>query len=243
MFLIITVCYIILFYVFIYLIDDCRIIEFLFLMYCFIFCILHTIIYETHFQLFLFWEFIDFISFLLISFWVFRVYALRAGLQALYFSKCGDLFLLYCFIIFFYSDSILLICFFIIFDRYCFLLSLMICDCFKTVYFFHIWLPQAMEGPTAVSSLLHSATLIILGILLWIFYIIFSFFIQLILVFGFSIVCYGSVIIFLFDLKLIAFSTASQLCFISICLLDLLAFSNIYILYYACFKALLFFNY
>jgi len=81
----------------------------------------------------------------------------------------------------------------------------------------HTWLPDAMEGPTPVSSLLHAATMVTAGVFLIIrCSIIFEYceFILFLLVFfgGITSLFAGIVAIFQFDLKkIIAYSTCSQL--------------------------------
>ena len=82
----------------------------------------------------------------------------------------------------------------------------------------HIWLPDAMEGPTPVSALIHAATMVTAGVFLL---IILSPLIEesteltksIILIFG-TITCVfaSSVAIFQNDIKrIIAYSTCSQL--------------------------------
>jgi len=79
----------------------------------------------------------------------------------------------------------------------------------------HVWLPEAMEGPTPVSSLIHAATMVTAGIFLVIkcsfLFDIFS--LSLILMIGGITAFFASTIgIFQNDLKkIIAYSTCSQL--------------------------------
>jgi len=81
----------------------------------------------------------------------------------------------------------------------------------------HTWLPDAMEGPTPVSSLLHAATMVTAGVFLIIrSSIVFEyspFVLVLLLIFGgMTAVFAGIVAIFQYDLKkIIAYSTCSQL--------------------------------
>jgi NADH-ubiquinone oxidoreductase chain 5 len=79
----------------------------------------------------------------------------------------------------------------------------------------HVWLPEAMEGPTPVSSLIHAATMVTAGIFLVIkcsfLFDVFS--LSLILMIGGITAFFASTIgIFQNDLKkIIAYSTCSQL--------------------------------
>jgi NADH-quinone oxidoreductase subunit L len=81
----------------------------------------------------------------------------------------------------------------------------------------HVWLPDAMEGPTPVSALIHAATMVTAGVFLLIrnsFFFEFSFVTsQLIIVIG-SLTAFFAATTGLFqnDLKkIIAYSTCSQL--------------------------------
>jgi len=81
----------------------------------------------------------------------------------------------------------------------------------------HIWLPDAMEGPTPVSALLHAATMVTAGVFLIIrSSIIFEyseFVLALLIIFGGITALFAGIIaIFQFDIKkIIAYSTCSQL--------------------------------
>jgi NADH:ubiquinone oxidoreductase subunit 5 (subunit L)/multisubunit Na+/H+ antiporter MnhA subunit len=82
---------------------------------------------------------------------------------------------------------------------------------------FHMWLPDAMEGPTPVSALLHAATMVTAGVYL---VIRFSFVVEyslaakaLLVVVGFLTIVISSLIAMAqYDIKkIIAYSTCSQL--------------------------------
>ena len=84
-------------------------------------------------------------------------------------------------------------------------------------FIFHIWLPEAMEGPTPVSSLLHAATMVTLGIFIIlrmsnIFAQVPSLSLYMMLI-GASTIFVASVInVLQTDLKkVVAYSTCSQL--------------------------------
>jgi proton-translocating NADH-quinone oxidoreductase chain L len=112
---------------------------------------------------------------------------------------------------------------------------------------FHTWLPDAMEGPTPVSALLHAATMVTAGVFLIIrcsfFFELSEGILSLIFLFG-SITTFfsGFIALFQYDIKkVIAYSTCSQLGYMFIsCGLSNYSVALFHLFNHAFFKALLF---
>lgn len=125
-------------------------------------------------QIYIFWELVGLCSYLLIGFWYTRPEASRAAVKAFWVTRFGDVGFAIGMVLlwgatgtFFLpelfakapdvSKQLITVCMFLI------LFGAM----GKSAQFpLHVWLPDAMEGPTPVSALIHAATMVVAGIYL-----------------------------------------------------------------------------
>lgn len=211
-------------------------------------------------QLFIGWEGVGICSYLLINFWYTRLRANKSSLLALFLNKVGDLFFILFFsLVFFTYKTVnffvlknIFVFFFEVNLFYGFSEFMVVCAIIAAVakssqIGLHFWLPEAMEGPTPVSSLIHAATMVTAGIYLLIrLSFLYSgnvFLSGVIIILGGLTAFMGSTIgIFQYDIKkVVAYSTCSQLGYMFFSLIYMGGTLSLYhLVTHGFFKALLF---
>jgi NADH-quinone oxidoreductase subunit L len=142
----------------------------------FAFSMLGLVLAPTFIQMFVFWELVGLCSYLLIGFWYQRPAAARAALKAFWITKLGDLGFVAGIVMLWSAtgtfhfgtlfgmarqgalpaEGLGLVMFLIYLGAVG-----------KSAQFpLHVWLPDAMEGPTPVSALIHAATMVTAGVFL-----------------------------------------------------------------------------
>lgn len=129
---------------------------------------------DNYLILFVGWEGIGVSSYLLINFWYTRIQANKSGIKAMTVNRVGDMFLSIGFfaILWVFGNvdyaTVFRIAPYINETAITIIgLLLLVGAMAKSAQFgLHTWLPDAMEGPTPVSALIHAATLVTAGVYL-----------------------------------------------------------------------------
>ncbi|NUY39209.1 NADH-quinone oxidoreductase subunit L [Wolbachia endosymbiont of Litomosoides brasiliensis] len=150
----------------------------------FTFCMIVLVVSDNFVQLFFGWEGVGLCSYLLIGFWFQKYSANNAAVKAFVVNRVGDFALLIGIFLIYYTFHSLnftevfdaadlfgaqsiraLCCEFKVIHIMCVLLFIG-CIGKSAQLGLHVWLPDAMEGPTPVSALIHAATMVTAGIFL-----------------------------------------------------------------------------
>jgi proton-translocating NADH-quinone oxidoreductase chain L len=248
-----------------YMHEDPHKIRFMSYLSLFTFFMLILITANNFLQMFVGWEGVGLSSYLLINFWFTRIQANKAAIKAMLVNRVGDFFILISLflihlifnsldydIVFNLSKTFEVLKFNFFYFNFKFI------DLICLFLFFgamgksaqiglHVWLPDAMEGPTPVSALIHAATMVTAGVFLIArcsFLFELSPFVLNFVVFIGSITAFIASTIGLFQndiKKVIAYSTCSQLGYmIFACGLSNYEVGVFHLFNHAFFKALLF---
>ncbi len=201
----------------------------------FTFSMLMLVTSDNFLQLFFGWEGVGVCSYFLIGFWFKKQSANNAAIKAFLVNRVGDFGLaLGIFLIFYYFGTInytevfnsiptlvskkinFLGLNFVVIDLICILLFIGAMGKSAQI-FLHTWLPDAMEGPTPVSALIHAATMVTAGVFLVVrcspIYELSPLGLEIVTLIGMSTAFFAATVALVQNdiKKIIAYSTCSQL--------------------------------
>ena len=241
-----------------YMAEDPQFSRFFSYMNFFVFSMCLLVLAADFFFLIVGWAFVGLASYMLIGFWKERTSAVLAARKAFVMNVIGDVGMVIAAFIIFQNfgtlnyvdvfsaapqafrandDAILLITLFLLVGAFA-----------KSAQIpLHTWLPDAMEGPTPVSALIHAATMVTAGVYLvarcHVLYELAPFTMYLIATVGvLTAVFAGTIGMFQFDIKrVIAYSTMSQLGYMFLAVgIGVYSVGMFHLMTHAFFKALLF---
>lgn len=166
--LVIVVSFVVHMYSLSYMSGDANIIRFISYLSLFTFFMIFLVTSNNLIQVFFGWEGVGICSYFLVGFWNTRILAVKSSMKAILVNKVGDIFFIVIIAI-----SLLLYgqCTFTTMEVYvsqgCLIIGIfsIIAATSKSSQFgLHTWLPDAMEGPTPVSALIHAATMVTAGV-------------------------------------------------------------------------------
>lgn len=231
----------------------------------FTFFMLILVTADNFLQMFVGWEGVGLASYLLISFWFTRLAANKSAIKAMVVNRIGDIGVVLAMLVIFdlfqtldYGSVFALVPYFYN-SNYAFLnFSFSALDLVAVLLFIgvagksaqiglHVWLPDAMEGPTPVSALIHAATMVTAGVFILVrastIFEYSSYSLNVVTFFGALTAFLASTVgVFQNDIKrVIAYSTCSQLGYMVLAAGMSLYFVSFFHLFtHAFFKALLF---
>jgi len=165
-----------------YMMEDSHLVRFLSYLSIFTFFMLMLVTGDNFIQMFFGWEGVGLASYLLINFWFTRLQANKSAIKAMLVNRVGDfglaLGIMGIFTLFKTVDFMTVFACAHKFAGVSFLFFHYEFDCLTTICILlfvgavgksaqlglHTWLPDAMEGPTPVSALIHAATMVTAGV-------------------------------------------------------------------------------
>lgn len=243
--LITTISLVVQLYSYWYLHNDPHLIRFISYIQIFTLSMIILVVSNNFLIFFIGWEIMGLMSYLLINFWSTSIESNKSSFKAILYNRIGDISLIYSII------SLDLITFSSSLKTsptswYISFIFFFIAALAKSaLFFFHGWLVSAMQGPTPVSALLHSSTMVCSGIYLFIrispLYEL-KYYNYILIISSITIVLGSLSSFFLYDIKkIIALSTCSQIGYMFIALgLSGVSNSLFHLFSHGYFKALLF---
>jgi NADH-quinone oxidoreductase subunit L len=142
----------------------------------FAFAMLGLVLAPTFLQMFIFWELVGLCSYLLIGYWYDRPSAAQAAVKAFWITRLGDVgFVIGIVMLWAVTGTFDFATLFQMAEQRAvpmealgtIMLLIYLGAVGKSAQFpLHVWLPDAMEGPTPVSALIHAATMVTAGVFL-----------------------------------------------------------------------------